>query len=204
MGERALIRRARQLEIARKFIGHLNRDLVDAVIQCGLGDWAEGPALKETFGGRVPFLAVDPVPRYIHEAIKDGFPGVLLRAALWSESAGWFEFHDRRTRTSMLSEVDKNKKTIRARRLTLDHAVEEAHISFRHAFLWMDCEGSEHEILKAAKRTIYHTEYILCELKEQPKIDGWLSAKELTNIFEGLGFSLIVNIRGDGLFGRKR
>lgn len=204
-GSRARIRRAR----ARHETGVLLQPLfdqdiyIDGVIQCGLGDWAEGPVLLEKFSTQ-RFLAVEPVHRYCLEAWRDGFRGPIIQAALWSETGVWFELNDFRSRTSILDKERRYLGHFKVQSITLDNAVEYVKYWSTATLLWMDCEGVEPQILQGAKKTLENVKAIVCELKDKPRFPGWAVADEMIRVMGSLGFGLELRVTDNGLFLRNR
>lgn len=177
---------------------------IDSLIQCGLGDWAEGPVLIERLGGR-PWLAVEPVHRYCFEAWKNGFVGTIVQMALWNETGAVLDFYDWRTRTSVFNSEDRGLGKIQTYTMTLDDVIQKTRVPCKsNALLWMDTEGCEIEILRGATETIPRVSAIICELKEEPKLPAWPKEYEVKSFISGLGFEFITKDGDDGLFIRKK
>lgn len=174
---------------------------IDSVIQCGLGDWAEGPVLLGYYP-HIPMMAVDPVHRYAHEAWKAGFRGPIIQGALWDKTGEELTFQDNRTETSVhdMEKRVRHLHKITTHTLTLDDAVGYLQFPIKSALLWLDTEGSENSIIAGASRTMPSVSAIICELKEEPKFPGWVTKAEMIEIFRGHGFELVKEVRQDGLF----
>lgn len=209
-GQRALARRARARQETCELLAPIGPDSpynIENVIQCGLGDWAEGPVLLSMFKD-AKFLAVDPVYRYCHEAWRDGFRGPIIQGLLWSESGIDFELNDFRSRTSVFDTEDRFLGKFKTRSLTLDNAVEWSCFEFTNQFdfatlLWMDVEGAELKILEGARKTLDEVAAIVCELKDEPKFENWPKAGVMISEIEKLGFRLKHRVSDNGLFLRK-
>lgn len=180
---------------------HDNSIYIGGIVQCGLGDWAEGPILLSQYGG-CGYMAVEPIQRFCFEAWQAGFRGPIIQAALWKETGGVTTLQDFRSRTSML-DTEERRGPVEARLLTLDDAVEFVRFRSCQLLLWMDCEGVELEILKGAKNTLESTKVIVCELKDEPKMPGWPTADVVVSTVCGYGYNLWHRVADNGLFVRK-
>jgi FkbM family methyltransferase len=178
-------------------------DQFDGIIQCGLGDWAEGPVLLEAFPPkRYSYLAVEPIPRFCFEAWAAGFRGPIIQGALWKETGGQVSLQDFRSRTSML-DTEPRRGEVKARLLTLDDAVTYSNFSANGVLLWMDCEGVELTILQGAAETLKKTPVIICELKDEPKMANWPPASAIIQQLNSLGYYFIDRVSDNGLFFKK-
>lgn len=202
-GMRCKRRRTRQLAEAYDLLKPISsiQPRPDGIIQCGLGDWAEGQAILSLFAN-YPMLAIEPVQRYIFEAWRDGFRGPIIQGALWSTGGKIVTLQDFRTRTSMLDTVDR-RGPIDARTLTLDEAVQYSRFVAHRILLWMDIEGVELEVLKGATETLKRTTAIVCELKDEPKLANWPATEEVIAGLRQYGYELILRVADNGLFYRK-
>lgn len=202
-GSRAFKRRARTRGFVRQllapFVGSLRMPAIDGLVQCGLGDWAEGPILLEYFPD-FPYLAIEPLHRYVHEAWRDGFRGPIIQAALDTTTNKIIELHDFRTRTSIHDTEPRTGGSFLTRTITLDDALEFTQYPGKSLLLWMDCEGAELNILKAAEATLRKTSVIVCELKDVPKFKNWPNSVEVIAALESYGFHLLHRVSDDGLF----
>lgn len=196
-------RRLRSQKEARTLFSYIPDHLLaetDGVIQCGLGDWAEGPVLLEKFPTRCcKYLAVEPVPRFCFEAWAAGFRGPIVQGALWNATGGEFAFQDFRSRTSML-DTEPRRGEIRARLYTLDDVVQFTQFSANMPLLWMDCEGVELTILQGAQNTLKNVHVLICELKDEPKMKNWPNTEVVVSEIEKLGFSYENRVADNGLF----
>lgn len=173
---------------------------IDSVIQCGLGDWAEGPVLLEKFPPyRTKYFAVDPIQRFCFEAWKAGFVGPIIQGALWHTTGQNVSLQDFRSRTSMLDQ-ELRRGAVETRTYTLDDACQFVNYRPRNGLLWMDCEGVELEILKGAHMTLRAVNAIICELKDQPKMPNWPVADVVIQTVESYGYKFIRRVSDDGLF----
>jgi FkbM family methyltransferase len=175
---------------------------LDGVIQCGLGDWAEGPVLNQLFTG-AKFMAVEPIQRYALEAWQAGFRGPIVQGVLWNKTGKVFHIEDFRTKTSMLDK-EKRRGKFSAMSYTLDDAVKFVgyELEWRDHLLWMDVEGVELEILKGAKKTLERTVAIVCEVKDKPRIKGWPPTEVVEKFITDLGFVKWHRISDNSLFVR--
>jgi FkbM family methyltransferase len=174
---------------------------IKGLIQCGLGDWAEGPALIDAFKN-VPWLAVEPVHRFCLEAYRDGFRGSILQAAAWHTTGEWLELNDFRSRTSIWDKEKRHLGKFSTGTVTLDDAVKFTKFQGIDNLLWMDVEGAEHYILEGAQDTLKEVVWIVCELKDEPKFDGWPSTPAMTDFIQKHGYTLIKRVSDNGLFVR--
>lgn len=204
-GTRGEKRKARQRQEAREILAPIvpHTHEINLVVQCGLGDWAEGPVLLEMFP-HSQFIAVEPVARYCHEAWAKGFRGPIIQGALWSSTGGAVELQDFRTRTSMYDKEDRRGGFL-AYLLTLDDAIRylKIDLSDKKILLWADCEGSELKIFSQAASMLKHTKAIVCELKDSPKMKDWPNSETVIKEIDSLGFSFHKRVADDGLFLRK-
>lgn len=208
MGEKGDRRRARSRKETALLLDHLDPNhRIDRVIQCGLGDWAEGPVLLERFP-TADFYAAEPIHVYAIEAWQAGFRGPILQVALWNKTGEILYLHKWRTRTSALNMEDRGLGSIEVFTLTLDKFAEYLKIYnhdkrvFQNTLLWMDCEGVELKILEQAGYVLDRTYYVLCELKDEPKLPNWPKTNEIVAKFLELGFHLKHRIGDNGLFSR--
>jgi FkbM family methyltransferase len=173
---------------------------LDGVIQCGLGDWAEGPVLNQLFSG-ARFMAVEPIQRYALEAWQAGFRGSIVQGVLWDRTGKVFHIEDFRTKTSMLDK-EKRRGKFSAMSYTLDDAAEFVGYEYwwRDSLLWMDVEGVELTILKGAKKVLERTIAIVCEVKDKPRIKGWPPTEEVEAFITNLGFKKWHRISDNSLF----
>lgn len=176
---------------------------IKSVIQCGLGDWAEGPVMLDLFS-HASFLAVEPIHRYCFESWAAGYRGPIIQGLLWNETGLTKELHDHRTRTSVHDDKPHGLGSLIAKTVTLDDAVTWTKFQAEDVLLWMDCEGSELEILKGAKATLLHTNAIICELKRRDRHPSWPDAEEAISVLDSLGYEMVDKMRTDGLFLRKQ
>lgn len=208
-GQRAYWRKKRAQDEARELLAPFrlgNGVRIKYLIQCGLGDWAEGPVLLDTFQ-HSKFLAVEPVQRYCHEAWRAGFRGSIIQGVLWHETGRVFELNDFRSRTSMLDKESRHLGKFHATSMTLDDAVEWVGFNLgthpNMTLLWMDCEGVELEILKGASKTLANVYAIVCELKDRPNFEGWPPTQEVIAKLDDLGYYLHTQVTQNGLFLKK-
>lgn len=206
-GYRREKRRARSLKETHELLDEIWHDgqyytWIDGIIQCGLGDWAEGPALLDKYPPTdIRYLAVDPIHRYAFETWAAGFRGSIIQGCLWSETGRIFKLQDFRSKTSIL-DTEKRRGEFKAHSLTLDDAVTYTNYSAKSILLWMDVEGAEFEILKGAKNTLENVSVIVCEVKDKPRIPGWKSTSEVVVELNEYGFSMIKRVADNGLFVR--
>lgn len=176
---------------------------IDSIIQCGLGDWAEGPTLLKMYPS-ASYLAVEPIHRYCHETWAAGFRGPIIQGLLWNETGLEKTLNDWRTRTSVYDESQHGLGPITAYTVTLDDAVERTAFRGKSILLWMDVEGAELEILKGAGETLKSVQSIISELKKGTKFPGWPEAEEVVSFLLSIGFELKETIRCNGVFVRKQ
>lgn len=202
-GQMCARRRSRQLAEAYDILKPLNLypgPQPDGIIQCGLGDWAEGQAVLAMFGQR-QMLAIEPLQRYCFEAWRDGFRGPIIQGALWHTAGKLITLQDFRTRTSML-DTESRRGPVEARTLTLDDAVKYVNYRAGRVLLWMDIEGVELEVLKGAAETLKRTVAIVCELKDEPRMANWPNTNAVISQLASLGYTFMTRIADNGLFYR--
>lgn len=192
-------RRQRARKQASLLLRPLKSAKLDCIIQCGLGDWAEGPVLLDMFPN-LAYMAVDPVHRYCHEAWDAGFRGPIIQGLLYSVTGITKQLYDWRTRTSIHDGTDHGLGSIDARTITLDDAVQYVNFTKGNALLWMDVEGAELEILKGATETLKSVVAIICELKVGSKFSAWPTKEETIKEIESLGYTLVKEVKANGLF----
>lgn len=176
---------------------------IDCIIQCGLGDWAEGPVLLNLFPNAT-CMAVEPIHRYCHEAWAAGFRGSIIQGLLWNETGLKKKLNDWRTRTSVHDEARHGLGSFSTYTLTLDDAVKWCVFPENHeCLLWMDVEGAELEILKGAEQTLKSVVAIVCELKRGERLPGWPQAEEMMAVIESLGYKMEKEIQPNALFLRR-
>lgn len=176
--------------------------IIDSVIQCGLGDWAEGPVLLDLFPDAL-YMAAEPLHRYCHETWAAGFKGPIIQGVLWSKTGEEKKLHDWRTRTSVYDEAPHGLGSVAVRTITLDDAVRCVGFSGKSSLLWQDCEGAELEILKGAEQTLKSVQAIICELKRGTPFPEWPTRDVVIDEIELLGFELVKEVSSNGLFLRK-
>ena len=195
------IRRHRARNQAYRLLRPIKNFGIDCVIQCGLGDWAEGPVLLDLFPNAA-YMAVEPIHRYCHETWAAGFRGPIIQGLLWNETGLKKELNDWRTRTSVHDGESHGLGTIEAHTITLDDASKFIKFPLGNTLLWMDTEGSELTILEGAEDTLTWATAIVCELKVGTKFPGWPTREVVVEKIESLGFLLTREIRSNGLFVR--
>lgn len=192
-------RKQRAQNQASRLLRPLKSAKLDCIIQCGLGDWAEGPVLLDMFPN-LAYMAVDPVHRYCHEAWAAGFRGPIIQGLLYNTTGITKQLYDWRTRTSIHDEKSHGLGTIDACTLTLDDAVQYVNFTKGNTLLWMDVEGAELEILKGATETLKSVVAIISELKVGAKFPAWPTKEETIKEIEALGYTLVKEVRANGLF----
>lgn len=144
---------------------------IKTVMQVGIGDWAEGPALISLYND-VSFIGIEPIHRYREEAIRKGFPGIIFPGVCWSESGIDFTFADQRTESNLFEKDIPRWDNISAKSITLDEiciGCRERGLWKPPVLLWMDCEGSELEVLKGGREALKDISHMIVELKDRPK-----------------------------------
>ena len=134
--------RAETAELLQPLLKHIVP--VSGVVQCGLGDWAEGPVLNEFFNNDQEFMAVEPIQRYCFEAWRDGFRGPIIQAALWNCTGKRINLQDFRSRTSMLDK-ESRRGEFPSTTLTLDDALE--YVQFEPEAKWLMMYGQASSLL---------------------------------------------------------
>lgn len=204
-GARSIARRLRARAEAADLLKPLivNNIGIDGIIQCGLGDWAEGPVLLSFFPPmNHQYLAIEPIHRYCYEVWGRGFRGPIIQGALWCNTGEIMELSDFRTQTSALDKERRLGK-FSTSTVTLDDAVWYTKFNAPRILLWMDIEGVELVVLQAAERTLSKTVAIVCELKDKPRLENWPNAVQVIEKLKELGYNLHLRIKDNGLFMRK-
>lgn len=198
------IRKRRSRKKAYRLLAPLKEKniIIDSVIQCGLGDWAEGPVLLDLFPDAL-YMAAEPLHRYCHETWAAGFKGPIIQGVLWSKTGEEKTLHDWRTRTSVHDEAPHGLGSVAVRTITLDDAVRCVGFSGKSSLLWMDCEGAELEILEGAIKTLGLVEAIVCELKSETSFTAWPTRDVIIPKIESLGYTMVLEVASNGLFLRK-
>jgi FkbM family methyltransferase len=202
MSERGDRRRERQRLEAEQLLKPLidYAMYINRVVQCGLGDWPEGPVLLKSFP-HADFMAVEPVRRYCWDAWKAGFRGPIIQGALWHTSGNVITLQDFKSRTSMLDPEPQRFGSFETVTVTLDDAVKYVRMPAGLMLLWMDCEGVELEVLKGAQKTLKDSVMaIVCELKDEPKMPNWPKSEQVVSEICGLGFQFVHQVADNGLF----
>lgn len=198
----AAIRREHQRRDALAMLESIPCELIQEVIQIGLGDWAEGPVLLHKLS-HCRFFAFEPVDRYIEAVKKDGFPGKIYRKIVWDKDGEFITFGDRRTQSSVFCDDNiKGLSSITEETITLDTWAKDLLVPLRGSLLWMDCEGAERHVLKGAEEMIKSVKYVICEHRDDPKFEGWAKSKDLIEDLKELGFHHKLQVGKDGVFVR--
>lgn len=172
---------------------HLNWR-ADVIYQVGVGLWhAEVEVLQEEWPG-VEFMSTEPDPRIVKELKKEGYPGELTEVALGSKvGRSTLYFKSRHKDGSSLYPHKKQKEgvkhdTISVPVTTLDILYGKPRKG--RILLWMDCEGSELEVLKGGEQFIEGVDVVNVEITGRPPCHGWPTPEEVHDWLVDRGYFL--------------
>lgn len=160
------------------------------VVQVGVGHYhQEVDVMQEAWPG-VHFVGFEPQSN-IHQDEKMGYPGQLFRVAL-SDKVGRETLYVKtkhKDGSSLFPHTRPNERESYAAELvlvdTLDHFLSRCD---DHTLLWLDCEGSELNVLRGGKEYVKGVEVINVETASNPPGDQWCSPVEIHRWMKENGF----------------
>ncbi len=148
----------------------------DLMIQVGVGNYhQEVDVLKSEWSG-VKFIGYEPHPR-VCKRLKKTYPGPVHPIAL-SNKTGKYDLNIKARHSDGSSLLDLHDgsrlETVKVDVDTLDNVCPADIHSYRRILLWLDCEGSELDVLEGGEETIHkHISMINLEMTAAPPSAGW-------------------------------
>lgn len=182
------------------------------IYQVGVGlSHEEVPVLKHEWP-EVEFVGLEPHPNII-EAIQD-YPGQLIQVAASDHIGQEKLFYHRRHKdgSSLKRLIDNNERMLEVdvRVVTLDWLFHQSTAISASDMLWLDCEGSELEVLRGSEQFIKQIMMVNVELTSNPFGDGWSDPVEVDRWLVEHGFFCqhihthrLVSGQWDGIYCRR-
>lgn len=162
----------------------------DAVIQAGVGvHYGEVSAMYQAWEG-CSFIGIEPHP---HMDLSN-YPGPVYRYALGAKRKEEVHLYSKPNHKdgSSLYPISSSCSPIPVIQETLDNIVEYNGYDFRRAntLLWIDCEGSELNVLRGAVETLRWADMVNIEMTGKPYHEKWSSPLDVHRILDDAGFLL--------------
>ena len=164
---------------------------IDGVVQIGLGYMRELPLLRSC-AGDVPFVAFEPLQKFVNLAAKKHYPGQVVRAAVSDQDGEAVMFCEREQsslqqfscRTMWLDTVRTVRLDDQRRRITPLRQM-------RHGLLWIDVQGAELKVLSGASATLRRMAVVMCECHEnqRPPMQGVATCSQIVQKMVAEGFA---------------
>lgn len=154
----------------------------------------EAKAFKE-WKSNIEIAGFEPHPDTVAGLVKSQFPGQIIQAALVGDtSTKYRQLHCNSSWKNGSSlyqprEIEDSKWfTVEVPVYRLDDAKPHMNISKR-GILWLDCEGSEAEVLRGGKTFINEfVDVVNVEMTGNPRGNGWCNPKEVHSLLLSYGF----------------
>lgn len=127
----------------------------------------------------------------VFKRIIESYPGTLINFAI-SDKPGMsaLSAHPRHKDGSTLKGLDGGSVVGMVDCVTLDDMFSSRTNDLGNCLLWLDCEGSELDVLRGAKDFIGNVRAINVEMTSKPNGDGWADPVDVHAFLESLGFWL--------------
>jgi len=161
----------------------------DTIIQVGAGmRFGEMDVLVEEWD--IPFHSIvgfEANP-YVFDSIYSEYPGILIKLALSDcEKDACLKFKRRHKSGSSLKEMAEWDTEVVVRTSTLDRIFDNKPLS-DDVLLWLDCEGSEFDVLEGGSEVLSHVKMVNVEMTANPKGDDWCSPESVHEWLAAYGF----------------
>lgn len=166
------------------------------VYQAGIGlHWQEIDCFKECWPD-LRFVGCEPHPHLYSSLKKSGkYPGEIHPVALGDhvKTATLYYRQRHRDGSSLNHLYDKENVTTKQVEVevnTLDNLFGATVGDVKPILLWLDCEGSELDVIKGGKEFIKHVDMINVEMTGKPPADGWCKPWDVHRALIDYGFVL--------------
>lgn len=159
----------------------------DFIIQVGVGTTQQEMDVMKIAWPEMKAIGFEAHPR-ICEAMKDKFPGELVEVAIGSsEGTATLYYRKNHKDGSSLCVPNFDCHSMTVKTTTLDNAMKGRTVG-EHNLLWIDCEGTELEVLKGGEATVEKAEVVNIEMTSKPVGKGWATPVQIHDWLNDHGF----------------
>ncbi len=164
----------------------------DVMVQVGVGlNHQEIDVFKEEWPG-LEIVAFEPHPK-VYKSIHKGFPGTLYQLALSDKDGSKSLYFRKRHKDGASFHKHKPKEgneceSVKVSVSSLDHCFPSGPPNNKRVLLWLDCEGSELNVLKGGENFVKKVDVINVELTAKPRMETWCRTKDVHNWLISHGF----------------
>lgn len=127
----------------------------------------------------------------VFKRVMGSYPGTLVGMAVSGKPGmSALRAHPRHKDGSTLKGLDGGNVVSMVDCITLDEMFSPMTQDLKNCLLWLDCEGSELDVLRGAKDFIGNVNAINVEMTSKPNGDGWADPVDVHVFLEPLGFWL--------------
>lgn len=166
----------------------------EIIVQVGVGTISKEVDVFHEEWPDVKLIGFEPNPESF-QSLASKYPGQLVNVAVGREDKDSIPFYikDKHDGGSSLLRVGEDKtklKEVSVSMVRLDSAftLSLANRTVGSVLLWMDCEGTELDVLLGASRILRCVNMVNVEITGKPSADGWCKPEDVHNELKMAGF----------------